>query len=194
MLPTRAESRGIEADRLARTPGVDGECHEKIRQLEPLDAALELDRAEVVAMESLGELLEQRVVRIGGDTLDDELAPRDAERQHRALGEEPPQGARHRVGGAFEQRVSGRIDRVLVHRDRQLDEKVPKLASENGGAGRRAGGRGDRKCAQRWRRDGRGRRATFVGAGASTRLIGSDEGHADGTRVRYSSLTTEPLP
>jgi hypothetical protein len=71
----------------------------------------------VVPVELVSELLKERMVRIGCHSLDDELPAGNADRERRAVNEESPELPRHCVHGPLEERVSRRIDRVLVHRD-----------------------------------------------------------------------------
>ena len=138
-LPARRQRVRVEPDRDAISPRVDRERRHKVGQLRALHAALELDRADVVAMKAERELVEQRMIRVGGDALDHELPARDADRQHRVFGEQAEQGARDGVDCAVEERMAGGIDRVLVHGDRKLDQKVAELAREDR---RRSVGRG----------------------------------------------------
>ncbi len=83
----------------------------------------------MVFVESLRELLQNRILRICRDPLDYQLLPRYAERQRVALtGEEQAQPVRDTIDCDTEQRMPGGINRVLVESDRELDEKIGELA------------------------------------------------------------------
>ena len=79
-------------------------------------------------MEAVRELVEHRMIRVGGDALDHELPACDTDRQHRPFGEQPQQPARDGVDRATQEWMAGGVDRVLVQSDRELDEKVADLA------------------------------------------------------------------
>src|SRR5438105_4055693 len=82
-------------------------------------------------MKLLGELLQQWMIRVRCDPFDHELTPRDADRQRRAIDEQAPDFSGDGVHRSLEQRMPRRIDRVLVHRDGELDQKVGELPRQH---------------------------------------------------------------
>src|SRR5206468_222840 len=86
--------------------------------------AMEGDRAQVVTVESAGELRQQGVLRISGNALDHELLPRNAQREGGSFLKELLGPSCHPRGGGGEQGVPLRVHGVLVEGDRQLDEEI----------------------------------------------------------------------
>ena len=113
----------------------------------------------------LGWLEEQRVRGVGRDALDDELLAGDAYREHGARDEQRAETARHRLDGRIEEGVAGRIDRVLVERDRELDEEVRQLARQRRGAGGRLARATRRSVPREGRRRRRNRRRSRLRIG-----------------------------
>jgi hypothetical protein len=81
-------------------------------------------------MKPLREVAEERVAGGGNDPFDDELLSSHAQREGRAVLEQANQPEDQRVDRAGEQGMAGWIDRVLVQRDRQLDEEVGQIARQ----------------------------------------------------------------
>jgi hypothetical protein len=81
MVPQSIESICIVADRCSRSRWIDGERGEHRPELFAGYAADEFHGADVMVVETLGELLEHWIVGIGRDALDDQLPPRHADRQ-----------------------------------------------------------------------------------------------------------------
>ena len=79
VVPSFRHGFPIEPERLLGSRRVDRERGERVGQLVARNAALKLERADVVLVEPLRELLQNRILRIGGDALDYQLLARDAE-------------------------------------------------------------------------------------------------------------------
>ena len=90
-----------------------------------------------MAVEASGELGEDRVFGVGGDPLDDQLVPGDAEGQGPPLAEELDQAPQNPSRSGLKGGVTLGVHRVLVEGDRQLDQEFPELPREGGlgGAG-----------------------------------------------------------
>ena len=97
---------------------------EQFSQLGLLESAREAKRTDLVAVQPRGEVTQNGVRFVGGDALDDQLSPRDADRQRGRLVEERGETTREIIDGREQQRMRTRIDRVLVHGHGQLDEQV----------------------------------------------------------------------
>jgi hypothetical protein len=83
----------------------------------------------MVPVKALGELLENRILGIGRDTLDDQLLPRDADGESiPVLDEEQAETVRYSVDCYVEKRMPGWINGVLVQRDRELEQEISELA------------------------------------------------------------------
>ena len=103
--------------------------------------ALESEGGDSLAVQPAGQVAQQRVARLGGDTADDQLVARDADDQPLA-----PLEQRTRAGGRSGQHPprgadAQRVHRALVEDDRELDQEVGQVARERGYAHRRWTGR-----------------------------------------------------
>ena len=107
---------------------LDRQRLQHIRDFAGTEAAMKCDGAEMMAVQAAGELGEQRVLRIGRHTLDDELVARHAQGQGGALLEEMLGAARDPRGSGRQRRMPLRIHGVFMERDRELDEKVGQLS------------------------------------------------------------------
>ena len=83
-------------------------------------------------MQALGEAPQDRLLRIGGDAFDDELVPGHAQRDALAAFKQPFGTAHDGSRRRLKRRMSGRIHRVLVQGDRQIDEELAELARQRG--------------------------------------------------------------
>lgn len=84
-------------------------------------------------MQSLRQLLEHWIQRIGRHTLDNELPARDTDRERLTLvHEKDRQPVYDPVHSEIEQWMAAWIDRVLVQGYRQLDEEIREVARECG--------------------------------------------------------------
>ena len=124
MRPLREHLRPLQSQRPRTPPRIDRDRGEHVDQLVLAHASRELHGAQVMLVQPHGELAQHRVLVVGRHPFDDQLMPRDAEREcfaflHERV--EPSLDLRRRV---LEQRVSGRIDGVLVQSDRELDQEV----------------------------------------------------------------------
>ena len=81
-------------------------------------------------MQAFGEPPQQRLIRIGRIAFDDQLTPGDAKGDERAIGQQRLGTPGDRLDGRLERRVPARVHRVLVQRDRELDEELAQLARE----------------------------------------------------------------
>ena len=122
--------RRAQPERLPAALRVHGQRLEDARHLAGLDAAPEGDGAEVVTVQPGGELGQHRVLRIGGDALDHQLLPRDAERECGAVFEQEPGAPGHARGRRRQRGMALRIHGVLVQRDRKLDQEVREVARQ----------------------------------------------------------------
>ena len=74
------EPRGVaQAERLAGTVRFDRQRAQHVGHFPRLDAAVERDRAEMVAMQPVRQLAQHRMPGIGGDAFDHQLVARDTE-------------------------------------------------------------------------------------------------------------------
>ena len=88
-------------------------------------------RAQLLAVESLGQLAQHRVGRVGRDALDQELLLGDSDGKDFTFPEQVCQAVQHRLERRGQQRVALRIGRVLVEGDGKLDEKDRQLPRQN---------------------------------------------------------------
>ena len=79
MFPDFRQALAVLADRFFCSHRIDRECGERRRQLIARDSANELYGPDVVFVESLRQLLEDRIQRIGRDSFDDQLPAGDAD-------------------------------------------------------------------------------------------------------------------
>ena len=155
VLPDFRQALGVLADRFFCSHRIDRECGERRRQLIAGDSANELDGSDVVFVESLRQLLEDRIQGIGRNSFDDQLPAGNADGKRIAVpGEQRRHSGRDTVHRDIQQGMARRINRVLVERDGQLDQEVRQLARQRrhcrlGGRGRRRGGSGRRRCRSR---------------------------------------------
>src|SRR6185503_3581910 len=101
---------------------------EKVEHLRGLDAARKRDGAQVVPVQPAGQVLEDGVLRLGGDTLDDELVAGHPHRERPAVLEERVQAANQALRRGLERRMAAGIHGELVEADRKLDEKLTEFA------------------------------------------------------------------
>lgn len=79
VVPSLGNRLAIEAERLLRARRINGESGESIGELIAGNSALELECADVVLVESLRELLQNRILRIRRDAFDHQLLASDSE-------------------------------------------------------------------------------------------------------------------
>ena len=79
-------------------------------------------------MEPSRELREDRMLGVGGDTLDHQLMVGDAEGQRGAIAKQVARAASHRGGGGRERGMALGVHGVLVQGNGQLDEEFTELA------------------------------------------------------------------
>ena len=130
-LPAPGRSRTVR-----RRPGVGGQGAEEVVDLLERDAALEAQRGDAVAVQPPGEVAEEGVPRVGRHAGDDQLVPRDADRQHLAGGEEGFEPVDEPLGGFLEMGVAQRVHRALVQHDGELDEKIRQVPRQGRGGAR----------------------------------------------------------
>jgi len=138
VIPGAQLFRRAEAEWLPGTFRFHGERLQHVGHFGHTHAAVERHGAEMVAMQTTGELGKEGVLCVGGDTFDDELLARHAQRERRAFLEQVLGTPGHPRRGGRERGVPLRIHRVLVQRDGQLDKEVGQL-SRKGGLLRRRG-------------------------------------------------------
>jgi hypothetical protein len=127
--PELTHALDVEADWRLRPNGVDSERRQRIPKLLAPDSTNELHRPDVVRVQTCGKFLEHRVQRVGRDTFDDQLPPRDSDRQRVTIAdEECSQSIGNSVYRSVQKRMAFGVYRVLVQRDRQLDEKIGELS------------------------------------------------------------------
>ena len=135
--PSLEHFRAHEAERLFHSSAVDCDRGQDFGELLLLETAREAQCADLMAVQSRGEVAENRVLFVSRDSFDDELSSSDAEGERwRALEErrEPPREA---IDGRHQQWVRARIDRVLMHRHRQLEQQVSVVLWKRGVGGSR---------------------------------------------------------
>src|SRR5439155_23280815 len=86
----------------------------------------------MVAMQTTGELGEERVFGIGGNTFDDELLSGDAESDGRAPFEQMLGAACDARRGRSQRRMPLRIHRVLMEGNRESYEEIGQLSRKSG--------------------------------------------------------------
>ena len=131
VLPARLHQLRLEPDRLRVALRLEPDDAEHVTQLRATQAREELERAEMVAMQLARELGEDGVARLGGHPFDDELAPGDADRERGPVEQEPADAAVDGVDRLVEKGMAGRVDRVLVDRDRQIQQELRELSGEH---------------------------------------------------------------
>ena len=115
---------------------VGGQGAQEVVDLLERDAALEAQRGDAVAVEPPGEVAEEGVPRVGRHAGDDQLVPRDADRQRVAGGEEGFEPVDEPLGGFLEMGVAQRVHRALVQHDGELDEKIRQVPRQGRGGAR----------------------------------------------------------
>ena len=86
----------------------------------------------MMTVESFGQASKHWMIGVGGDALDNQLPPGDAERDHLASLQQVRGAASHARRGGSERRMTARIHRMLVQGNRQFDEKVAEFARQAG--------------------------------------------------------------
>ena len=149
VLPSIDERLTVEPERFVRARGVDGQSRQGITELLSCDAPLKLECAHMVLVEPVGQLFQHWILGVGGYPLHDQLLARHADGERVALADEQQLEA---IGDALdrhsEQRMPGRVDRMLVESDRQLHQKIGQVARK----GRDASLRRRRRRRGSWRR------------------------------------------
>jgi len=130
VIPGTQLFRRAEPEGFSGAIGLHGQRLQHVGDLSHAQAAMERHGAQMVAMQSPGELGQQRVLRVRGNAFNDELLPRDPQRERGAIFEQTLRAPRHPPRRRSERGVSLRIHRVLVERDGQLDEEVGQLSRE----------------------------------------------------------------
>ncbi len=107
------------------------------------------DRAQAMPVETLRQLLHERVVGIGGDPLDHDLRARDAQRDRAIAGHRRVQAPHDALDRRGKLRVPGRVDRVLLHGDAEIQEEIGESLVDRAGRGCARGGYACRGCGGR---------------------------------------------
>ena len=127
--PQLANPLAIEADRLLGSDRIHCQRAERLGQLVATNPSHELHRANTMLVQPLRELLEHRIQRIRRHSLDDQLPSGHTDRQgFTVLVKEQSEAVRYAVDREVEQWMALRVDRVLVQRDRKLDQKIREIA------------------------------------------------------------------
>src|SRR5437588_13119018 len=79
MLPELSEALRVVADGLFGPDRIHGERCQRRSQLVPANSANELDRADMVFVEALCQLFENRILRVRCNAFDDQLSSRDSD-------------------------------------------------------------------------------------------------------------------
>ena len=140
--PHRVEQLGLHAQRKLVSLRLDSHRAECIAQLFALKPAHELDRSDVMPVQFARQFAQQGMKRAGGHALDDQLAARHPDRKRGPVHEQGVQFSVHSIDRLAQQGMAGRIDRVLVHCDRELHEELRQLSRELWGADRTVRGGG----------------------------------------------------
>ena len=93
-----------------------------------LQAPRQADGAEVMAVEPLGQAAEDRMIGVGRDAVDDQLAQSDSEHQDRPRLEQPPGSTRDGGGGGLQRRVPARVHCMLLHGNGELHQEFAQVA------------------------------------------------------------------
>ena len=126
-----AQPLGVaEAQRLPGALRVHGQGLEHVSHFRRLDTLAEGHGTQVVPMQPLGELAQHRMLRVGGDPLDDKLPAGDAQRQGRAVLEQQRRSPGHARSRRRQRRVALGIHGVLVEGDGQLDQEIGEVARQ----------------------------------------------------------------
>ena len=139
------DRQAVERERCRRTWSQPGSCPPAERQravaigltrqraqrdadFGRLQAAQQAHGAEMMAMQPFGEPPQHGLLRVGRHALDDQLMPRDAERDQGAVAHQALGMPRDGLGRRSERGVPLRVHRVPVQRDGQLDEEIREVA------------------------------------------------------------------
>ena len=119
--------------------GLGGERVQRDAHFGRLEALEQADRTEMMAVEDFGKTTQHRVLGVGRDAFDDQLMPRDAKGNQGAIAQQALHLPRHPLGRGPERGVAQGIHRVLVQRDRQLDQQLGELTRRRCARARRGG-------------------------------------------------------
>ena len=117
----------LETERRLAARRIHRDCGERIGQLIRLDSLRELDRADVMLVEALGEPSQDGILGIGRDPFDDQLLPRDAERERCPRIEKNSEVVGEIVHGRTEEWVAGGVDGVLPECNGEIDEEIAQV-------------------------------------------------------------------
>ena len=123
----------FESERFRTASRVDRERRQCVRDFDSRGSLRELHGPEMMPMQTLREIAQHWVVLVCRHSLDDQLLARDAQRERSADLQQRVHATSDARGCTFEQRMPGRINRVLVQSDRKLDQKIRKFLRQRGG-------------------------------------------------------------
>src|SRR5207237_10205281 len=95
MVPRAELFRRSQAERIAGAFGIGRECAEHFGDFGGPETTMKRHRAEMMAMQTTGELREDGIFRVGGDAFDHELLPREPQREQGSLLEQMCGTPRH---------------------------------------------------------------------------------------------------
>jgi hypothetical protein len=120
----------FEANRTASI-GLTGERAQRAVEFLRLNASVDADRTDVMAVKSLRQSSQHGLTGVGRDAVDDQLASRDTERDQGPLLEQSDGPAHESVDHGAKRGMSARVHRVAMKRDGQLDEELTQLTRQN---------------------------------------------------------------
>ncbi len=112
------------------TVGLCGQCTERLAKFQGVDAGHDADRADVMLVQRVRETTKDGLIGIGRDTIDDQLAARNAEGDVPTIRKELFAAPEDRFNGRNEGRVSGRVHRLAMQGDRELDEELVQVTRQ----------------------------------------------------------------
>ena len=117
------------------TLGIGRQQPHRVADFDHFDATHDADRAQVMTMKAFSQAAQQRLIRVGGVALDDQLPPGDAKRDHRSIGQQSFGATGDRLNSRVERGVATRVHRVLVQGHGELHEELAQLARQRDSIG-----------------------------------------------------------
>ena len=135
--PLRQLLDGLQPERDGVLPTVDPDRRQHVTQLLAPHRAHDFDSAQMMMVQPLRQLAQDRVRLVRRDPLDHQLAAGDAEGERVALFEQGTQPALEPLDRRRQHRMPRRVDRELLQRNRELDQKIDQLPWQGSAIGRR---------------------------------------------------------
>ena len=129
-LPLREVVPFAQADRGSVSAALRRDELEHLRQFRRGHRPFERERTQLVVVEALCEIGEDRVLRVGCGTLDDELSSGHSDGNRRAIDEEVRQPLHDVPEHGLVRRVAHGIPRVAMNSNRELDQELRQRLGE----------------------------------------------------------------